>query len=154
MRKKRPEIAPGITVDRDEGFGTPVIKGTFVEVTTVLQELASGTEFSTLEREYGVSHDGVLAALAYACEIVSEEPQARHGSLVEVSPGVTIDPEVRFGKPVLKGTRMDVATLLGRMAAGETAEALSEEYALRGAAVRDALLYAKSILVRETVSAL
>ena len=154
MSKKRPEIAPGITVDTDSGFGVPVIKGTSVRVATILRKLASGTELQTLEPQFGVSHEGILSALAYVAEIISQEPQARRGPAVEVAPGVTVDPAVRFGKPVLKGTRMDVATLLGYMAAGESPEELTLAYGLSNEAIHDALLYAGSILERETVSAL
>ncbi|HUP61441.1 MAG TPA: DUF433 domain-containing protein [Thermoanaerobaculia bacterium] len=85
VKKKRPEIAPGITVDRDEGFGAPVVKGTAVEVASVLDELAAGMKISTLEREYGLSREGILAALAYASEVISELPQARSGECVEVT---------------------------------------------------------------------
>ena len=38
---------------------------------------------------------------------------------MEVYPGITMDPGVRFGKPCIKGTRIDVATVLGRFAAGD-----------------------------------
>jgi len=33
-----------------------------------------------------------------------------------------MDPDVRFGKPCIAGTRIDVATIVGVLAAGETAE--------------------------------
>ncbi len=32
---------------------------------------------------------------------------------------IEIDPEIRFGKPVVKGTRISVADILGHMAAGD-----------------------------------
>ena len=38
---------------------------------------------------------------------------------MEIFPGISIDPHVRFGKPCLTGTRIDVATLMGALAAGE-----------------------------------
>jgi hypothetical protein len=44
------------------------------------------------------------------------------GISMEVFPGITMDPEVRFGKPCIAGTRIDVATVLGRFAAGDKIE--------------------------------
>lgn len=32
---------------------------------------------------------------------------------LEVFPGISIDPDVRFGEPCLVGTRIDVATIVG-----------------------------------------
>jgi hypothetical protein len=32
---------------------------------------------------------------------------------MEVFPGVSMDPDIRFGKPCLSGTRIDVATIVG-----------------------------------------
>ena len=32
---------------------------------------------------------------------------------MEVFPGISMDPAIRFGKPCLAGTRIDVATILG-----------------------------------------
>ena len=35
---------------------------------------------------------------------------------MEIFPGISVDPDVRFGKPCIKGTRMDVATVVGLFA--------------------------------------
>jgi uncharacterized protein (DUF433 family) len=51
-------------------------------------------------------------------------------SLTEVFPGVSMDPDIRFGKPCLSGTRIDVATIVGAFAAGESADTVAAEYAL------------------------
>jgi uncharacterized protein (DUF433 family) len=64
---------------------------------------------------------------------------------MEVFPGVSMDPDVRFGKPCLTGTRIDVATVVGAMAAGETAETVASEYALTIEQVRSALAYAAHV---------
>ena len=64
---------------------------------------------------------------------------------MEVFPGVTMDPDVRFGKPCLTGTRIDVATVVGALAAGETAEIVASEYALTIEQVRSALAYAAHV---------
>ena len=60
---------------------------------------------------------------------------------MEVYPGISMDPDVRFGKPCVAGTRVDVATIVGALAAGETAETVAEEYQLSLDQVRAALGY-------------
>jgi uncharacterized protein (DUF433 family) len=64
---------------------------------------------------------------------------------MEIFPGISIDPDVRFGKPCIKGTRMDVATVVGLFAAGETVEMVSSEYALSVEQIRAALGYAAHV---------
>ena len=49
---------------------------------------------------------------------------------MEVFPGISMDPDVRFGKPCLSGTRIDVATVMGALAAGESTETVAAEYSL------------------------
>jgi len=56
-----------------------------------------------------------------------------------------MDPDVRFGKPCLTGTRIDVATVVGALAAGESTERVAAEYALSLDQVRAALAYAAHI---------
>jgi uncharacterized protein (DUF433 family) len=60
---------------------------------------------------------------------------------MEVYPGITMDPAVRFGKPCIKGTRIDVATVLGRFAAGDKIEDIQEDYQLSHDQVTAALAY-------------
>ena len=64
---------------------------------------------------------------------------------MEVFPGISMDPDVRFGKPCLTGTRIDVATVVGALAAGETAETVAAEYSLSIAQVHTALRYAAHV---------
>lgn len=62
-----------IVIDEKIRFGKPIIKGTRITVDEVLGALAGGMTFQEIEKEYGVKKDGILAALKYATEIVSEE---------------------------------------------------------------------------------
>lgn len=71
----------------------------------------------------------------------------------EIAPGITVDPAVRFGKPVIKGTRVDVAALLGHLAAGDSAEVLMEDYGLSRDQVLAAIGYAAEIISLEDVHA-
>lgn len=64
---------------------------------------------------------------------------------MEVFPGISMDPDVRFGKPCISGTRMDVATIVGAFAAGETIDSVTAEYALTVEQVRAALAYAAHV---------
>ena len=64
---------------------------------------------------------------------------------MEVFPGITMDPDVRFGKPCLSGTRIDVATVVGALAAGESEDTVAREYSLTLDQVRTALAYAAHV---------
>jgi len=67
------EIAPRIVIDKDVRFGKPVIKGTRVDVQTVIEQLAAGLTLDDVMREYGLSREDVLAALSYAAHVLSIE---------------------------------------------------------------------------------
>ncbi len=61
---------------------------------------------------------------------------------MEVFPGITMDPDIRFGKPCVTDTRVDVATVVGALAVEENMEAVQEAYQLTRAQVLDVLYYA------------
>jgi uncharacterized protein (DUF433 family) len=64
------------------------------------------------------------------------------GRAAEVFPGITMDPEVRFGKPCITGTRIDVATVIGAISAGESIKTVEQSYVLSREQVQAALQYA------------
>jgi uncharacterized protein (DUF433 family) len=64
---------------------------------------------------------------------------------MEIFPGISMDPAVRFGKPCLSGTRLDVATVVGALAADESFESVQEEYAVTREQVLTALRYAAHV---------
>lgn len=64
---------------------------------------------------------------------------------MEMFPGISMNPDVRFGKPCIVGTRIDVATIVGLIAAGETVEGVAAEYELSLEQVRAALAYAAHV---------
>lgn len=72
----------------------------------------------------------------------------------ELAPRITVDPEVRFGKPVIKGTRVAVATVVGHLAGGMTIEEVMKEYDLTREDVLAALAYAAELVADEQVRAL
>ena len=64
---------------------------------------------------------------------------------MEVFPGISMDPKVRFGKPCLAGTRMDVATVLAELASGSSAEEVASEYHLTREQISTTLRYAAHV---------
>ena len=66
--------------------------------------------------------------------------------VVEIAPRIVVDEAVRFGTPVIKGTRIDVATIVGHLAAGDSVEDVMQEYHLAREDVLAALAYAASLL--------
>lgn len=62
----------------------------------------------------------------------------------EVSPGITVDPSIAAGKPVIAGTRTPVVVVLDELAAGASIAEVCREYDLTEAQVRAVLAYAAS----------
>ena len=59
----------------------------------------------------------------------------------EIAPQIVVDPGIRFGKPVVKGTRITVEEVLGALAGGMDIKEIQEEYALTRNQVLAAIRY-------------
>jgi uncharacterized protein (DUF433 family) len=65
---------------------------------------------------------------------------------------IAIDPQVMFGKPVIRGTRITVESILERLAAGETPEQLlAAQPRLTLESIRAALAFAAEALRADVV---
>ena len=71
----------------------------------------------------------------------------------ELVPGVTADPKVAFGKPVLAGTRTPVVLVLAQLAAGVPEQVLCDEYDLTRDQLRAAIRYGAWLAEQEVVRA-
>ena len=71
----------------------------------------------------------------------------------ELFPGIVVDPAIRFGKPVIKGTRVPVDILVGKVAGGMSIEQVADEYGVTIDDVRAALSYAAQRLAEESIYA-
>ncbi len=69
----------------------------------------------------------------------------------EIFPHIIIDPNIQFGKPVIKGTRVPVEVIVGHVAAGDTMAEIAAEYAIEEEDIQAALKYASKIIGEETV---
>jgi uncharacterized protein (DUF433 family) len=67
------QIAPHISVDESVRFGRPVIQGTRVPVDLVIGKLGGGMALEEVAKEYDLTREDMLAALAYAAQTVADE---------------------------------------------------------------------------------
>ena len=67
---------------------------------------------------------------------------------------VVLDPEVQHGKPVIRGTRVPVARIVGGLAGGMSKDEVAAEYGITEDDVLAALAFAAGILEREQHHAL
>jgi uncharacterized protein (DUF433 family) len=72
---------------------------------------------------------------------------------MEIAERITIDDKVRFGKPVIKGTRVPVDLIIGKLAGGMTYEEVMAEYDLTKQDVLAALDYAAKNISGEEIRA-
>lgn len=71
----------------------------------------------------------------------------------EIAPGIAVDENVRFGKPVIKGTRVPVDLVLGKLAGGMNVEELMAGYDLERQDVLNVLSYAARVVGEEEIRA-
>ncbi len=72
----------------------------------------------------------------------------------EIAPRITIDEAVKFGKPVIKGTRIPVDMVLGKLGGGMSFEEMEREYGLAREDILAAISYAASRISEERYLAL
>lgn len=61
---------------------------------------------------------------------------------MEIAPRISVNEKVRFGKPVITGTRVPVDVILGKLAGGMTHEEVTTEYEIAREDILAALRYA------------
>lgn len=70
------EIFPGISVDPGIRFGKPCLAGTRIDVATIIDALGAGESYESVERDYEVTREQILAALRYAAHVAAHQPPA------------------------------------------------------------------------------
>lgn len=71
----------------------------------------------------------------------------------ELSDRIVVSKGVRFGRPVIRGTRVPVELVVGQLAGGMTVDQVMSEYALDRDDVLAALRYAADLLAEDQVRA-
>jgi uncharacterized protein (DUF433 family) len=64
---------------------------------------------------------------------------------------IVVDPKVRHGKPVIKGTRVSVDIILGSLAGGMSVEEVADEYGITRDDVLAAIEYAAKLISMEEI---
>ena len=70
---------------------------------------------------------------------------------IELAPRIIVDSEIRFGKPVIEGTRVPVELVVGKLGGGMSMEEVMDEYMLTREDILAALSYAASVLESEQI---
>ncbi len=70
---------------------------------------------------------------------------------LEIAPRIVVDPEIRFGKPIIKGTRVPVELILAKLSGGMSPELIASEYELSLADIQAALAYAAHVIGAEEI---
>lgn len=73
--------------------------------------------------------------------------------MTEIAPRIVVDEKIRFGRPVIQGTRVPVDMVVGKLAGGMTVEEVAEEYGVTRDDVLAALAYAARTLADEQIRA-
>ena len=71
----------------------------------------------------------------------------------ELAPRIVVDEAVRFGKPVIRGTRVPVELVISKLAGGMATAEVAEEYGLEREDILAALAYAAKSLSSEEIRA-
>ena len=70
---------------------------------------------------------------------------------VTIAPRIVVDSEIRFGKPVIEGTRVPIALVLAELAGGHPISEIVEEYAISEQDVLAVLSYAAALVAEEEI---
>jgi uncharacterized protein (DUF433 family) len=70
--------------------------------------------------------------------------------VTEIAEGITVDPKVMVGKPVIKGTRMPVSLVLAKLSANLDVDDLLSDYPhITRDQVKDCLRYASQLALKD-----
>lgn len=73
---------------------------------------------------------------------------------MEIAPRISVDDKIRFGKPVISGTRVPVNVIIGKLAGGMTYEEVMSEYEITRKDILAVLDYAAKTLSSEEIKAI
>ncbi len=72
---------------------------------------------------------------------------------MEIAPRVSVNEKIRFGKPVISGTRVPVDLIIGKLGGGMTYDEIMAEYEITREDILAVLEYAAKILSSKDIKA-
>ncbi len=75
------------------------------------------------------------------------------GNIAEPAPRISVDEKIRFGKPVISGTRVPIELIIGKLAIGMTCKEVMAEYEITRGDILAALDPAAKVLSGEKIKA-
>ena len=73
--------------------------------------------------------------------------------MTQIAPRIVVDPQVRFGRPVIEGTRVPVELIVGKLAGGMSIEEVAADYGVTREDILAALAYAARAVAEEQIRA-
>lgn len=70
---------------------------------------------------------------------------------MEIAPRISVNGKICFGKPVIRGTRVPVDLIIGKLAGGMIYEEIIREYEIAMEDILAAINYAANTLVNEEI---
>ncbi len=71
---------------------------------------------------------------------------------MEIAPRISVDEKIRFGKPVITGTRIPIDLIIGKLAGGMTYKEIMDEYEITREDILAVLNYAAKALSCEKIT--
>lgn len=109
-----------------------------VRLDALFPGVAGGEEIFQVVLRHVVSHDLILAEKDNDMQSRARLATGTNGvhsrleseTMREIAPRIVVDERIASGKPVIRGTRVPVALVVGKLAGGMTAALVAQEYEL------------------------
>jgi uncharacterized protein (DUF433 family) len=82
--------------------------------------------------------------------LARDDPEDYYDGVMDANDRIVIDPRIHHGKPVIRGTRVPVTTVVGSLAGGMTFEEIQREYDLTADDIRAALKFVAELANQES----
>jgi uncharacterized protein (DUF433 family) len=123
------DIRDIVTIDREILSGEPVFAGTRVPGASLVAHLTAGESIGDfLEGFPSVRREQATAFLRRAFHAALDDLAQGSRTMTELLDRIVTDPEIRSGKPIVRGTRITVLDVLEYLAGGMTVDEILDDF--------------------------